>query len=95
MFGRIVTGVAVIVAMVALLACSTVPTAQPSQPPQPPVPSPPDLDTISRYAEPGLYTKSFVAEAIRHYNAEGRDATIASLQFSREHGRRVVPLHHR
>ena len=35
------------------------------------------LDAISREAEPGLYTKAFVAEAIRHYNAEGRDATIA------------------
>ena len=74
MFGRIVTSVAVIVAMFALVACSTVPTAQP---PQPSEPSPPGLDTISREAEPGLYTKAFVAEAIRHYNAEGRDATIA------------------
>ena len=86
MFGRISTSiaviaamvalvyVAVIVAMVALVACSTVPTAQP---PQPSEPSPPGLDTISREAEPGLYTKAFVAEAIRLYDADGRDATIA------------------
>ena len=77
MLGRIFKSVAVIAAMVALVACSTVPTAQPSQPPQPSIPSPPGLDAISRFAEPGLYTKAFVAEAIRHYNAEGRDATIA------------------
>ena len=69
MFGRIVTSFAVIAAMVALVACSTVPTAQPSQPPQQLVPSPPGLDAISRDAEPGLYTKAFVAEALRRRRA--------------------------
>ncbi len=74
MFGRIVTRVAVIAAMFALVACSTVPTAQP---PQPSEPSPPGLDAISREAEQGLYTKAFVAEAIRVYDADGRDAALA------------------
>ena len=71
MSGRFVTGIVFIAAMFALVACSTVPTAQPSES------SLPSLAAISREAEPGLYTKAFVAEAIRRYDAEGRDATIA------------------
>ena len=70
MSGRIVTGIALIAAMFALVACSTVP-------PQPQPPSLPGLDAVSRKAEPGVYTKAFVAEAIRRYDAEGRDAAIA------------------
>ena len=77
MFGRIVTGVAFIAAMIALAACSTVPSATQPQPAQPSVPSPPGFADISREAEPGLYTKAFVAEALRRYDAEGRDATLA------------------
>ena len=74
MSGRIVTGITVIAAMFALVACSTVP---PQPQPQPPSPSLPGLDAVSRKAEPGVYTKAFVAEAIWRYDAEGRDATIA------------------
>ena len=72
MSGRVVTGVVVTAALVVLTACSAAPIQ-----PQPLAPSLPSLDTISREAEPGLYTKAFVAEALRRYDAEGRDATIA------------------
>lgn len=77
MFGRIVAGSAILVALFMLAACETVPTTPASQPPQSSALSLPGLDTISREAEPGLYTKAFVAEAIRRYDAEGRDATLA------------------
>lgn len=79
MIGRIITGVVVAAAMLVLVACSTVPTqTQPQpQPEQPPAPALPSLDAISPEAEPGLYTRAFVAEAIRRYDAEGREATLA------------------
>ena len=77
MFGRVVNGVALIVGLLMLVACSAVPTQTQPQPPQPPVPSLPSIETISKAAEPGLYTKAFVAEAIRRYDAEGRDAALA------------------
>ncbi len=77
MCGRIAIGVALIVGLLMLVACSAVPTQTQPQPPQPPVPSLPSIETISQAAEPGLYTKAFVAEAIRRYDAEGRDAALA------------------
>lgn len=72
MFGRVGAGFVVSLAALLLVACSTV---APVAAPEPP--APPSLDAISREAEPGLYTKAFVAEAIRHYDAEGRDAALA------------------
>ncbi len=71
MSGRIVAGIVLIAAMFALVSCSNLETQTP------PAPSLPSLDTISREAEPGLYTQAFVAEAIRRYDAEGREATLA------------------
>lgn len=77
MRGRIIGGVAVVLGLLIFAACETAaPAAQP-QPPQTPALALPGLDTISREAEPGLYTKAFVAEAIRRYDADGRDATLA------------------
>ncbi len=70
MFGRIAAAVVCIIGVVALAACQTVP-----QPPQPS--ALPGLDAVSREAEPGLYTKAFVAAAISRYDAEGRDAALA------------------
>ena len=72
MSGRVFTGVAVTLALVILATGCAAPLE-----PQPPAPSLPSLDAISREAEPGLYTKAFVAEAIRRYDTEGRDAAIA------------------
>ena len=63
--------------MVALVACGDVQTQTQPEPPQPPGLSVPSLDEISREAEPGLYTMAFVAEAMRRYDAEGREATLA------------------
>jgi hypothetical protein len=77
MSGRIVAGVVIIMALVALVACSNVPAQTQPEPPQSPLASLPPLDAISREAEPGLYTMAFVAEAIRRYDAEGREATLA------------------
>lgn len=77
MVGRIVTGIVVILAAVALAACDTASTATQSAASQSPLASLPSLDEISREAEPGLYTQAFVAEAIRRYDADGRDATLA------------------
>ena len=77
MVGRIVTGIVVILAAVALVACDTASTATQSAASQSPLASLPSLDEISREAEPGLYTQAFVAEAIRRYDAEGREATLA------------------
>lgn len=74
MLGRIVTGAVIIAAVVVLVACAAVPS---ETQPQPQAPTLPGLDAISREAEPGLYTKAFVAEAIRRYDAEGREAAIA------------------
>jgi hypothetical protein len=74
MFGRIIAGIVILVAAAVLVACETAPTATAPQPAEPSVPS---LDSISREAEPGLYTKAFVAEAIRRYDADGREATLA------------------
>ena len=77
MVGRIVTGIVVILAAVALVACDTAWTATQSAASQSPLASLPSLDEISREAEPGLYTQAFVAEAIRRYDAEGREAALA------------------
>lgn len=79
MFGRIAIGVAAVVGLLMLVACSTVPpqTQPQPQPEQPPAPALLSLDAISPEAEPGLYTRAFVAEAIRRYDAEGREATLA------------------
>ena len=77
MVGRVVFVLAFIAAVFALAACSTLETQTQPQPPQPSVPAPPGLADISREAEPGLYTKAFVAEAMRRYDADGRDATLA------------------
>ncbi len=63
--------------MVALVACGDVQTQTQPEPPQPPGLSVLSLDEISREAEPGLYTMAFVAEAMRRYDAEGREATLA------------------
>ena len=85
MHGRVVFGVTLIVGLFMLAACSTVST-QPQPQPQPeqlPAPSLPSLGSISKEAEPGLYTKAFVAEAIRRYDVDGRDATLAVLQQPR------------
>ena len=72
---RVITCVAILAAIVAFASCSTVPTA--TQPAEPLPPETPSLDTISKSAEPGLYTKAFVAEALRRYDADGRDAAVA------------------
>ena len=72
---RVITCVAILAAIVALASCSTIPTE--TQPAQPLPPETPSLDTISKSAEPGLYTKAFVAEALRRYDADGRDAAVA------------------
>ncbi len=77
MVGRIVTGIVVILAAIALVACDTASTATQTDAPQSPLDSLPSLDEVSREAEPGLYTQAFVAEAIRRYDAEGREATLA------------------
>ena len=77
MFGRVFNGVVLMVALLTLVACSAVQTQTQPQQPEPPVPSLPSIETISQAAEPGLYTKAFVAEAIRRYDAEGRDAALA------------------
>ncbi len=77
MVGRIVTGLVVILAAMALVACDTASTATQSAASQSPLASLPSLDEISREAEPGLYTQAFVAEAIRRYDADGREATLA------------------
>ena len=77
MSGRVVNGVVLIVGLLTLVACSAVPTQTQPQQPEPPAPSLPSIETISQAAEPGLYTKAFVAEAIRRYDAEGRDAALA------------------
>lgn len=77
MVGRIVAGFVVLVATVVLVACNTASTAMQTEAPQPPLASLPSLEDISREAEPGLYTQAFVAEAIRRYDAEGREATLA------------------
>lgn len=74
---RIVTGFAILMVMIVLVACDTAPTATQPETPQSPLASLPSLDEISREAEPGLYTQAFVAEAIRRYDAEGREATLA------------------
>ena len=77
MFGRVFNGVVLIMGLLTLVACSTVQTQTQPQQPEPPVPSLPSIETISQAAEPGLYTKAFVADAIRRYDAEGRDAALA------------------
>ncbi|MCY4438300.1 MAG: hypothetical protein OXE05_13340 [Chloroflexi bacterium] len=77
MVGRIVTGIVVILAAIALVACDTASTATQPAASQSPLASLPSLDEISREAEPGLYTQAFVAEAIRRYDADGREATLA------------------
>ena len=77
MVGRIVTGIVLLMAAAALVGCNTASTATQADAPQSPLASLPSLEDISREAEPGLYTQAFVAEAIRRYDAEGRDATLA------------------
>ena len=74
---RIVTGIAILMVMATFVACNTAPVATQPETPQSPLTSLPSLDEISREAEPGLYTQAFVAEAIRRYDAEGREATLA------------------
>ena len=77
MISRLGAGVALIVALIMLVSCETIPTTTAPQPPKAPELSQPGLDAISKSAEPGLFTKAFVAEALRRYDADGRDATIA------------------
>lgn len=77
MTNRVIAGIAMVVGLMALVACSAVPTQTQPQQPQPLAPSLPSIETISKAAEPGLYTKAFVAEALRRYDADGRDATLA------------------
>jgi len=77
MTNRVIAGIAMVVGLMALVACSAVPTQTQPQQPQPLAPSLPSIETISKAAEPGLYTKAFVAEAIRRYDAEGREAALA------------------